>query len=46
MLTSLFAAIDFADDLKDTNEMETGGRAAYEIKLHDVLQPREKIHFD
>ena len=41
MLTSLFAAIDFADELKDTNEMETGGRAAYEITLHDVLQPRE-----
>jgi hypothetical protein len=41
MLTSLFAAIDFADELKDTNEMETGGRAAYEIRLHDVLEPRE-----
>ena len=41
MLTSLFAAIDFADELKDTNEMETDGRADYEIRLHDVLQPRE-----
>ena len=41
MLTSLFAAIDFADELKDTNEMETGGRAAYELNLHDILQPRE-----
>ncbi|MDE0708671.1 MAG: hypothetical protein OSB33_06950, partial [Candidatus Poseidoniales archaeon] len=41
MLTSLFAGIDFADELKDTNEMETGGRAAYELNLHDVLQPRE-----
>ena len=41
MLTSLFAGIDFADELKDTNEMETGGRADYELNLHDVLQPRE-----
>jgi hypothetical protein len=41
MLTSLFAGIDFADELKDTNEMETGGRAAYELNLHDVLEPRE-----
>ena len=41
MLTSLFAAIDFADELKDTNEMETSGHAAYELKLHDVLEPRE-----
>ena len=41
MLTSVLAGIDFADELKDTNEMETGGRAADELKLHDVLQPRE-----
>ena len=41
MLTSVFAGIDFADELEDTNEMETGGRAAKELKLHDVLQPRE-----
>ena len=41
MLTSLFAAIDFADELKDTNEMETSGHAAFELKLHDVLEPRE-----
>ena len=41
MLSSLFAGIDFADELKDTNEMETSGRAAYEITLHDVLEPRE-----
>jgi len=41
MMTSLFAGIDFVDELKDTNEMETGGRAAYELNLHDVLQPRE-----
>ena len=41
MMTSLFAGIDFVDELKDTNEMETSGRADYELKLHDVLQPRE-----
>ena len=41
MMASLFAGIDFVDELKDTNEMETGGRAAYELNLHDVLQPRE-----
>ena len=41
MMTSLFAGIDFVDELKDTNEMETGGRAAYELNLHDVLEPRE-----
>ncbi|MEE2758574.1 MAG: hypothetical protein VYA86_01180 [Candidatus Thermoplasmatota archaeon] len=41
MLTSVLAGIDFADELKDTNEMETGGRVAKELKLHDVLQPRE-----
>ena len=41
MLTSVLAGMDFADELKDTNEMETGGRAADELKLHDVLQPRE-----
>ena len=41
MMTSLFAGIDFVDELKDTNEMETSGRAAYELNLHDVLQPRE-----
>ena len=41
MLTSVLAGMNFADELKDTNEMETGGRAADELKLHDVLQPRE-----
>ncbi len=41
MLTSVLAGMDFADELKDTNEMETGGRAADELKLHDVLQPRQ-----
>ncbi len=41
MMASLFAGIDFVDELKDTNEMETGGRAAYELNLHDVLEPRE-----
>ena len=41
MLTSVFAAMDFADELKDTNEMETGGRAADELVMHDVLEPRE-----
>jgi len=41
MMTSLFAGIDFVDELKDTNEMETGGRADYELNLHDVLEPRE-----
>ena len=41
MMTSLFAGIDFVDELKDTNEMETGARADYELNLHDVLEPRE-----
>ena len=41
MMASLFAGIDFVDELKDTNEMETSGRADYELNLHDVLQPRE-----
>ena len=40
-MTSLFAGIDFVDELKDTNEMETSGRADYELNLHDVLEPRE-----
>ena len=29
MMASLFAGIDFVDELKDTNEMETGGSAAF-----------------
>ena len=28
-------------ELKDEAEMDSGGRAAYEIKLHDVIEPRE-----
>ena len=35
------AGSDFSDELKDTNELVTSGRAAYEITLHDVLEPRE-----
>ena len=40
MLSSLFAGIDVVE-LEDTNDMDTGGRAAYELVLHDVLEPRE-----
>ena len=40
MLTSVFAGIDFADELKETNDMDTSGRADYELKLHDVVEPR------
>jgi hypothetical protein len=41
MMTSLFVGINFAEELEDTNDKDTGGRAAYELRLHDVLEPRE-----
>lgn len=40
MLASLFAGINMVE-LKDEAEMDSSGRAAYEIKLHDVIEPRE-----
>ena len=40
MLASLFAGISMVE-LNDDVEMDTGGRADYEIKLHDVIEPRE-----
>ena len=40
MMSSVFAGIDMVE-LKDSKEMDTSGRAAYELVLHDVLEPRE-----
>ena len=42
MLTSLFAGMDWEQkSLEEFDEMQTTGRAAYELELVDVLQPRE-----
>ena len=39
MLSSVFAGIDM-DELNETKITDTGGRDAYELTLHDVLEPR------